>query len=137
MEKSYRMWGQDLSREYSLFEAGMDRFIDLDKAFTGRDALIKQQESGIPRRLVTLEISNIEDADPLGNEPLWREGKIVGRATAGAHGHFIDRTLALAYVEAGFNDLGTEVEIEILGNHYPAVVIPDSPHDPQNLRLRA
>ena len=137
MEKSYRMWGQDLSREYSLFEAGMDRFIDLDKAFTGRDALVKQQESGIPRRLVTLEISNIEDADPLGNEPLWREGKIVGRATAGAHGHFIDRTLALAYVEAGFNDLGTEVEIEILGNHYPAVVIPDSPHDPQNLRLRA
>lgn len=137
MEKSYRMWGQDLSREYSLLEAGMDRFIDLDKAFTGREALVQQKEAGVQKKLVTLEIFNIEDADPMGNEPLWHEGKIVGRATAGAHGHFIDRTLALGYLDSGFNDTGAELEIEILGRRYPAVVIPDSPHDPHNHRLRA
>ncbi|MFQ5936843.1 MAG: FAD-dependent oxidoreductase, partial [Acidiferrobacterales bacterium] len=60
IEKSYRMWGQDLTTEYSVFEAGLDRFVHLDKGdFAGRDALIKQQQNGVPQRFVTLAV----DAD--------------------------------------------------------------------------
>ena len=86
IEKSYRMWGQDLTREYSVLEAGLERFVQLDKGdFTGRAALLKQQRDGVPQRFVTLEVE-ADDADPMGNEPLYLNGEMVGRATAGAYG---------------------------------------------------
>ena len=137
MEKSYRMWAQDLTREYTVLEAGMGRFVNYDKDFVGKEALLRQQKEGVPRNFVTLEISGIKDADPLGNEPLWKGDKMVGRATAGAHGHFIGKTLALAYVDAGEGEVGAEMEIEILGERYAVKVIEESPHDPENKRLRA
>jgi dimethylglycine dehydrogenase len=138
IEKSYRMWGQDLTREYTAFEAGLDRFVALDKgSFTGREALLAQREKGVPQNFVTLEVHEVRDADPIGNEPLYRDGEMVGRATAGAYGHCVGKTLALAYVEPEAAALGTALEIEILGERRPATVIPHAPHDPDNARLRA
>ena len=135
IEKSYRMWGQDLTRDYTVLEAGLDRFVHLDKGdFVGRDALIAQADAGVPQRFVSIEALDVEDADPIGNEPLWQGQRMVGRVTAGAYGHFLGRSLALAYVEAG---VGSRLEIEILGRRYPARVIEDSPHDPENARPRA
>ena len=72
MEKSYRMWGTDLTRDYTPFEAGLDRFVRMNKgAFIGREALERQLASGVPHRFITLEVHGVEDADPLGNEPLF------------------------------------------------------------------
>jgi dimethylglycine dehydrogenase len=137
IEKSYRMWGQDLTREYSAWEAGLDRFIHLDKGdFTGREALARQKEASVPQRFVTLEVE-VDDADPLGNEPIYQGGKMVGRATAGAYGHTVGKSLALGYVAADAGGVGTALEVEVLGEHYPAKVIPDSPADPDNEKLRA
>ncbi|MDE0172236.1 MAG: FAD-dependent oxidoreductase [Defluviicoccus sp.] len=138
IEKSYRMWAQDLTREYTVLEAGLGRFAALDKGdFVGRDALIRQRAEGVPREFVTLEVNDVDDADPIGNEPLWRGGTMVGRATSGAYGHFTGKSLAIGYVDAGHGDIGTGLEIEILGSRYPARVIPESPHDPDNERLRS
>jgi len=138
IEKSYRMWAQDLTREYSIFEAGLDRFVHLDKGdFIGREALLRQQEEGVPQQFVTVEVHGIKDADPGGNEPLYRDGRMVGRATAGTYGRFVQKSLALGYVETGHHEPGTGLEIEILGERYAATVIPESPHDPENARLRA
>ena len=137
IEKSYRMWAQDLTREYTILEAGMDRFVSFDKGdFLGRDALLNQREAGVPRQFVTIAVDEIDDADAGGNEPLWKGDKMVGRATAGAFGHYIGQSLAIGYIDAGFGAVGTELEIEILGKRYPAQVIPESPHDPENERLR-
>ncbi len=137
IEKSYRMWGQDLTTEYSALEAGLDRFIHLDKGdFVGRDALVEQQKKGIPQRFVTLEV-DADDADPLGNEPLYQGDEMIGRATAGAYGHVVGKSLALAYVRPEVAALGTKLEIEILGDRRAATVIDESPWDPQNARLRA
>ena len=137
IEKSYRMWGQDLTREYTVLEAGLDMFVHMDKGdFIGRAALEKQRRQGVPQEFVTLEVSGIKDADPIGNEPVWNGTEMVGRATAGAHGHFIGKTLALGYVQTGMGAAGTELELEILGERYPAKVIAESPHDPGNERLR-
>ncbi|MED5403747.1 MAG: glycine cleavage T C-terminal barrel domain-containing protein, partial [SAR324 cluster bacterium] len=52
-------------------------------------------------------------------------------------GHSVGKSLALAYVKSGNGDIGTELEIEILGERRPARVIPESPCDPDNLKLRA
>ena len=136
IEKSYRMWAQDLTIEYSAFEAGLDRFVRLDKGdFVGREALIKQREDGVPQRFVTLEVT-VDDADPIGNEPIYQNGAMVGRATAGAYGHHVGKSLALAYVQPGAAEPGTALEVEILGNRFPATVISESPYDPENASLR-
>jgi len=137
IEKSYRMWGQDLTIEYSVFEAGLDRFIHLDKGdFVGRDALVKQKQEGVPQRFITLEV-DVDEADPLGNEPIYRGEALVGRATAGAYGHVVKKSLALAYVKPETASVGTALEIEILGKRHRATVIEESPWDPENKRLRA
>ena len=136
IEKTYRMWGQDLTTEYTALEAGLGRFVHLDKGtFTGREALIRQQEEGVPQEFVTLEVHDVEDADPIGNEPIYRDGEMVGRATAGAYGHFTAKSLAIGYVRAGLGSPGTDVEIEILGEYKPATVIAPSPYDPENKSL--
>lgn len=138
IEKSYRMWGQDLTREYSIFEAGLEHFVHMDKGeFTGRAALQRQLDDGVPQEFVTVSVDGVDDADPLGNEPLWNGDDMVGRATAGGYGHFVGLSLAIGYVRTGFGTPGTNLEIEILGDRYPCAVIPHSPHDPDNERLRA
>ncbi len=136
IEKSYRMWGQDLTRDYTLLEAGLGHFANLDKGdFTGREALIAQKEVGIPQAFVTLEVQP-DDADCLGNEPLYLGDRMVGRCTAGAYGHTVGKSLALAYVEPEVSEPGTALEVVILGNRFPATVIPESPFDPENASLR-
>ena len=72
MEKSYRMWGSDLTRDNTPLEGGLARFVRMDKGpFTGREALERQQKNGVPLSFVTLEVHGVTDADPLGNEPIF------------------------------------------------------------------
>lgn len=139
MEKSYRMWGSDMTPDYTPFEAGLDRFVRLKKgAFIGKEALEKQLASGVPNKFVTLEVHGVTDADPLGNEPLFDgKGKIVGRATSGYYGHTLRKSLAIGYAKAEFAAVGTELEIEILGERKKATVVQESPYDPDNKDLRA
>ena len=143
LEKSYRMWGADLTREYSILEAGLDRFVKLKKDFfVGKQALIKQKDNGIPQEFITLEI-DVTDADAMGSEPVFLSGdsnfsgEMIGRATSGCFGHSIGKSLALAYVKKGYSQIGTKLEVEILGVRCPARVINESPCDPENNKLRA
>ncbi len=139
MEKSYRMWGSDLTRENTPFEASLDRFVRMGKGdFTGRAALEAQLAKGVPNRFVTLEVHGVTDADPLGNEPLFDgKGRMVGRATSGFYGHVLKKSLAIGYVKPEFAEVGTKVAIEILGERREATVLVDSPYDPENKELRA
>jgi len=137
IEKSYRMWGQDLTTEYSALEAGLDRFVRLEKGeFIGRDALAAQKEAGVPQRFVTLEV-DADDTDARGNEPLYLGGEMIGRATAGAFGHATGKSLAIGYVTPEAAEPDTELVIEILKEPREARVIAESPYDPKNEALRA
>ena len=139
MEKSYRMWGTDLTPDYTPFEAGLDRFVRMNKgSFIGKEALEKQLAAGVPHRFVTLEVHGVTDADPLGNEPLFdSRGRLIGRATSGYYGHTLAKSLAIGYVDPAFAAVGTELQIEILGERKSATVLVDSPYDPENKDLRA
>jgi dimethylglycine dehydrogenase len=137
LEKSYRMVGTELSIEYSAYESAMDRFIHPDKGdFLGRDALLASREAGLDNLLVTLEVNDVDDADALGNNALLSSGDVVGRATGGGFGFRVNKSLALGMVRPQFAEVGTALEIDILGKTYPAIVVPDSPFDPKNERLR-
>jgi dimethylglycine dehydrogenase len=138
LEKSYRMWGSDMTPDYTPFEAGLDRFVRMGKGnFIGKAQLEKQLAAGVPNKFVTLEVHGVTDADPLGNEPLFAaDGSIVGRATSGYYGHCVRKSLAIGYVKAEFAPVGTQLSIEILGERKAATVIPESPYDPDNHDLR-
>jgi dimethylglycine dehydrogenase len=139
MEKSYRMWGTDLTRDYTPFESGLDRFVRMSKPdFIGKAALVKQLAAGVPNRFITLEVHDVSDADPLGNEPLFdADGNLVGRATSGYYGHVLKKSLAIGYVKPEFAAPGTRLGIEILGERKTATVLIDSPYDPENKDLKA
>ena len=138
LEKSYRMWGSDLGVDYSPHEASLDRFVRMNQGdFIGKAALERQVAAGIPKRFVTLEIHGVTDADPLGNEPLYANGKLAGRATAGYCRHVLGKSLALGYIDTAHSELGTELEIAILGQRKQATVLIESPLDPEHKKLRA
>jgi dimethylglycine dehydrogenase len=139
MEKSYRMWGSDMTPDYTPFEASLDRFVRLKKgSFIGKEALERQLTAGVPNRFVTLEVHEVTDADPLGNEPLFDEGgRMIGRATSGYYGHHLKKSLAIGYVQAQFAPVGTELSILILGQMKRATVLRESPYDPENLEHKA
>ena len=138
LEKSYKLIGTELSIEYAGYESGIDRFIHPNKGqFIGRDALVQWREKGFENSFVTLEVHGVTDADVLGNNPIYSNGKVVGRATGGNYGFRVNKSLALAMVSPAQSEVGTKLQIDILGNMHDVTVIPESPYDPKNDKIRA
>ena len=137
LEKTYRLWGTDLNAENTILEAGLKRFVRLNKGeFTGRDALVRQQEEGIPNTYCTIEI-DADDADPFGNEPVFMDGEVVGRGTAGGYGHFVGKSLMLGYIRTDKAVIGAECQVRVLDQLRPARIVAESPYDPENEALKA
>ena len=143
MEKAYRSWGHDLGSDDTPLAAGLAFCVRFDKPapFIGRDALLVQRERPLARRLVVFVL---EDAEPLlyHDEPIWRDGVLVGRITSGAYGHTIGRAIGLGYVEHadGVTDTfvaGGRWEIEVACARVPARAQLTPPYDPKSLRVRA
>ena len=138
LEKSYKLVGRELSIEYAALESELDRFVDFDKGpFLGRDALVTWCGKGFENQLVTLEVHGVTDADARGSEPVTRGGAAIGRTTSGGYGWRTGKSLALAMVMPEFSNIGSEVDVRILGELRRAVVIADSPYDAKNAALRA
>jgi dimethylglycine dehydrogenase len=136
LEKAYRAWGADINTEVTPLEAGLERFVALDKGdFVGRDALLRQQRAGVRKRLATLDVDAL-DADCWGNEAVWAGDRVVGITTSGGYGHWLGRSLAVAYVDAELTTPGTRLAVEILGDRRPAAVLSEPPFDPGNHRPR-
>lgn len=139
IEKGYRAWKGDLSTDYTLFEGGLDRFVKLDKPqdFTGKAALMAEKQQGSKKRFVTL-IVDAGDCDAPYMSCLWHDGQIVGETTSGAWGYRVGASVALGMVRADLAVPGTELEVEIYGERFRAVVQEGRPlWDPENERLRA
>ncbi len=81
-------------------------------------------------------MQGVTDADARGSEPVSRDGASLGRTTSGGFGWRTGKSLALAMVRPDCAAPGTELEIRVLGEAKRAVVIPDSPFDPENSALR-
>ena len=77
------------------------------------------------------------DADVLGNNPIYQNDKVVGRATGGEYGFRLDKSIALAMVKPDVATVGEKLKVDILGKMYDATVLDESPYDPENNLLRA
>jgi dimethylglycine dehydrogenase len=137
-EKNFGTWSREYRPIYTPLEAGLDRFVHVDKGeFIGRDAAIEARDAGPVRRLVAFAI-DAEDADALGDEPIWHDGKVVGWVTSGAYAHHVGRSMALGYVPAGLagETGGGAFEIEIIGQRRTATLQPVPLFDPDGRRMR-
>ncbi|MCE2426207.1 MAG: aminomethyltransferase family protein, partial [Pseudomonadales bacterium] len=139
IEKAYRHWGHDITDEDTALEAGLDFAVKFDKpgGFIGREALLKDRETGPTKRLLQFRLM---DPEPLlyHNEPIWHEDDLVGHVTSGAYGHTLGGAVGLGYVDtARAPDPPEEgFSIEVAGNRIPAAVSSTPMYDPGNKRIR-
>ncbi len=138
LEKSFGTWAREFRPIYGPFEAGLDRFVDLNKnAFIGRGGAMKERDDGPKRRLVTLVV-DADDVDVIGDEPVWRDGEVIGWVTSGGYAHYVKKSVALAYVPAAHANVTDDnaFEVEILGDRRKATLTPKPLLDPEGLRMR-
>ncbi|MBV9517507.1 MAG: aminomethyltransferase family protein, partial [Hyphomicrobiales bacterium] len=143
MEKGYRHWGHDISPQDTPLEAGLGFAVGWKKpgGFIGRDALLRQKEKGVKRRLVHFALKD-ERKLLYHNEPIWRDGVLVGRITSGMFGHTLGKPLGMGYVEnaealadQSFIESG-RYEIEVAGENISAEASLPPFYDPLNLRVK-
>ena len=142
IEKAYRSWGHDITDEDTPLEAGLGFVCRLDKntPFIGRDALLRQKEAGLKRCLVQFAL---KDPEPLlyQNEPIYRDGEIVGYLSSGNYGHHIGSAIGLGYVRHpdGVNAdyiASGDFEIEVACERFPAQASLRPLYDPKSERIR-
>lgn len=144
MEKAYRHWGHDISDEDTPLEAGLQFAVAWEKrgGFIGRDALLRQRERGVQRRLVAVALEN-PDRLLYHNEPIWRDGQLVGRISSGMFGHTVGTALGLGYVSAPAAPCTAEwiaagrYEVEVAAERVPARVSLKPFYDPASTRVRS
>jgi dimethylglycine dehydrogenase len=136
LEKNFGTWYREFRPIYGPFEAGLDRFIKLDKPdFIGKAAALKEKTEG-PKRTRVFMVVDALDSDVMGDEPIWVDGKVVGWVTSGGYGHYVDQSLAQGYLPTELVKPGMQLEIEILGERRPARLQMDPPFDPEAKRMR-
>jgi dimethylglycine dehydrogenase len=137
IEKSFGTWTREFRPIYGPYEAGLGRFVDLKKGdFIGRAAAVEEKEGGGALRLAAFTV-DAADADALGDEPIWHDGKVVGWVTSGAYGHSVQRSLALGYIPASLAGADSGFEIELIGERRKAERQAMPAFDPTGTRMRA
>jgi len=126
LEAAMALYGHEISDELNVFEANLGRYCKLDKGsdFVGREALLKVQEEGGPKKkLVGLEMLD-RGIGRDGYPVLAPSGETIGYVTSGSPAPFLKKNIALAYVPTAFTEVGTEVFVEVRNQPVKAVVVP-------------
>jgi glycine cleavage system T protein len=147
LEKAYRHFGHDLSDEDHVLEAGLGYAVKTAKRhgrfgdFIGREAVLRKRDSGLARRLLQFKL---QDPEPLlfRNEPVLREGRIVGFLSSGAYGHALGTAVGLGYVRCRDGEpvedlLAARFELEVAGRRFAATASLRPFYDPMGARVRA
>jgi 4-methylaminobutanoate oxidase (formaldehyde-forming) len=140
MEKGYRHWGHDISDEDTPLQSGLGFAVAWNKpsGFLGKDALLAQKAEGTTRTLVQFALDT-PDALLYHNEPICRDGVIVGRISSGMFGHTLGKSLGMGYVEHNTkyaSMLEGVYEIEVAGVRLKAQPSLIPFYDPQSLRIK-
>ena len=136
LEKSFGAWMREYKPDFTPAETGLERFISFQKNdFVGRDAAMAEKESPPPRRLAAFVVE-ADDADVWADEPIFRDGELVGFVTSGGYAHYVEKSVALGLVPRETIAEGARFEIEILGEMRPATLITQPLFDPEAKRMR-
>ena len=146
IEKAFRHFGHDITNEDHVLEAGLGFAVKTDKPagrfgdFIGREAVLAKKQQGLSRRLLQFQLN---DPEPLlyHNEPVRRDGKVVGRLTSGNYGHHLGGAIGLGYVpcapeESAADIIGSRYEIDVAGVRVTATASLRPLYDPTGARMR-
>jgi aminomethyltransferase len=123
LEVGYMLYGNDIDDSTSPLEAGLGWTVKFQKLeFVGRDALVKQKEQGLLRKLVGLGLDGRRV--PRHNMVIEAEGRPVGLVTSGTYSPTLERPIGMGYVESAFALTGTALEIGTGTTRLPARVVP-------------
>ena len=137
LEKGYRYWGGDISPDYTPLESGMGFALALDKGdFIGREALLKQKQESIKQKLYCLTLAD-PTAIAIGKEPIRAGDRVVGWVTSGGYGYTVGESIVYGYLPIECAAVGTQLDVEILGERIKAVVEREPLYDPKGERIKA
>jgi aminomethyltransferase len=123
LEGKLPLYGHEISDTINVWEAGLDRFIKMEKPeFIGREALEKAKTAGLKRTLVGLEMVDRGIARD-GYKVQDSNGREIGYVTSGSFAPYLKKNIALAYVPPEFGNVGTGVNVEIRGQRVKAQVV--------------
>ena len=140
IEKAYRHFGHDITDEDHVLEAGLGFAVKVDKGdFLGRDAVLAKKEEGLSKVLLQFCLLD-PSAMMFHNEPILRNGVIVGYISSANYGHHLGAAVGLGYIPCFQEDimdiLSSKYEIEIAGNLFEAKVSSKAMYDPKSLNVR-
>ena len=140
IEKGFRHFGHDITPEDHVLEAGLGFAVKTDKAdFIGRDAVLRKKDEGLSTRMVQFRLT---DPEPLlyHNEPVLRDGEIIGYLSSGAYGHALGGAIGMGYVpckgENAADLLASAYEIDVAGTRVPAKASITPMYDPKAERAK-
>ena len=141
IEKGFRHFGHDITAEDHVLEAGLGFAVKTDKPnFIGRDAVLRKKEAGLDMRLVQFKLT---DPEPLlyHNEPVMRDGEVVGYLSSGVYGHHMGAAMGMGYVpckgESVAEVLVSDYEIDVMGVRVKAEASLKPFYDPKGERTKA
>ena len=124
LEGKLPLYGHEISDTINVWEAGLDRFIKMEKPeFIGKAALDKLKADGLKRTLVGLEMVERGIARD-GYKVLDDSGAEIGYVTSGSPAPFLKKNIALAYVPPKHAEIGSTLKVEIRGQGVKAQVVP-------------
>jgi dimethylglycine dehydrogenase len=136
IEKGYHGWGSDFGTEYTLYDAGLQRFANLTKGdFIGRDAVIAQGNKDPEWDWIGLQIMD-DGPEPLPSDPILKDGEWIGYVTSASHGYRTGKHCVLGYVKHGALADKDTCAVRVLGDLRPAVRHSPHVYDPGNLRMK-
>ena len=138
LEKSFGSWMREYRPDYTPMETGLDRFLAYHKKadYIGKSAALAELAQPPKRALVSFIVDAL-DADVVADEPIWKEGKVVGFVTSGGYAHFSEKSVALGFLPTEMVKDGARFDIEILGEMRPATMYSEPLFDPQAKRMRS
>ena len=141
IEKGFRHFGHDITCEDHVLEAGLGFAVSKTKpAFIGRDAVQRKRDEGLQTRMVQFRLT---DPEPLlyHNEPVLRDGQIVGYLSSGNYGHHLGGAIGMGYVpcagETAAQVLASRYEIDVAGTRVQAEASLKPLYDPTGARMKA
>jgi len=140
IEKGFRHFGHDITCEDHVLEAGLGFAVKTAKPdFIGRDAVLRKKDEGLQSRMVQFLLT---DPEPLlyHNEPILRDGQIIGHLSSGAYGHHLGAAIGMGYVpcagQSAAEVLASSYEIDVAGTRVQATPSLKPLYDPTATRVR-
>jgi dimethylglycine dehydrogenase len=142
LEKGYRSWKADLTSDYTMFESGLGRWVNLGKdSFVGKAALQAEHQAGATQGFVTLTLEDPGDGEPFGEavylSTVLIDGNAAGLVVSAGYGHRVGKSIAMAVVDSAMLAAGGAVSVDVLGRERAAALVEgDVLYDPDNSRMK-